>query len=139
MCASARDRVLPNSVAPGMPGAVQLQQHNRNKRNAGGMVELVQLLLPVYDNDGTPFPATLYAEVRRELTDRFGGVTAWVRAPASGTWKEDDGDVVRDDIVVYEVMVEAVDEGWWRDCRERLRRRFRQEELVVRAWPVRLI
>jgi hypothetical protein len=37
---------------------------------------LVQILLPVYDNDGRPFPASSYADVRRELTERFGGLTA---------------------------------------------------------------
>jgi hypothetical protein len=94
---------------------------------------LVQLLLPLYDNKRQAFEATAFAEVRRELTERFGGVTAYARAPARGLWKEDDGTVVRDEIVIYEVMVDDLDRDWWSSFRERLRRRFGQEELVIRA------
>ena len=48
---------------------------------------LVQLILPVYDNDGAPIGRALFAQVRRELTERFGGVTAYTRAPAEGMWE----------------------------------------------------
>lgn len=34
---------------------------------------LVQLILPGYDNEGTPIERQLFVEVRRELTERFGG------------------------------------------------------------------
>ena len=94
---------------------------------------LVQLLLPLYDNQGQPFGADLFADVRNGLTERFGGVTAYARAPARGTWKEYDGTVVRDEIVIYEVMVETLDRAWWSQFRETLRQRFAQDDLVVRA------
>lgn len=97
---------------------------------------LVQLLLPVYDNDDRPFDAQLFADVRRELVEQWGGVTTFTRAPASGAWTEPDGSVVRDDIFIYEVMVERLDRSWWRAYCEQLRRRFSQEELVVRATAV---
>jgi hypothetical protein len=102
-------------------------------------MHLVQLLLPVYDNDGRPFETELFARVRRELTERFGGVTAYTRAPASGAWTEPDGRVVRDDIFIYEVMLEQLDRDWWRKYREDLRRAFRQDELVIRITGVELI
>jgi hypothetical protein len=35
--------------------------------------------------------------------------------------------------VIFAVMADPLDRAWWRDYRERLERRFRQEELVVRA------
>ena len=99
-------------------------------------MHLVQLLLPLRDNDGRPFPASHYAEVRAELTERFGGLTAYTRAPAEGLWTEGDGErATRDDIVVYEVMVDALDRDWWGGFRHSLERRFAQEELVVRAQP----
>jgi hypothetical protein len=98
---------------------------------------LVQLLLPVYDNAGKPFPASHYAAVRGELAERFGGFTAYTRAPAEGLWKDDDGgQAARDDIVVYEVMVEQLDRAWWGRFRADLERRFAQQELVVRAQPI---
>jgi hypothetical protein len=96
-------------------------------------MHLVQILLPVYDSNGDPFDAERHHRVRTELTDEFGGVTAYVRAPAKGTWKDDDGSVARDDVVVYEVMVDSLDRDRWASLRERLRQQFEQEELVVRA------
>jgi hypothetical protein len=95
---------------------------------------LVQLLLPLYDNAGRPIPAATYAELRRELTARFGGLTAYSRAPAEGVW-EDGGERRRDDIIVYEVMVDQLDRPWWATLRERLERELAQSELVVRAHP----
>ncbi len=99
-------------------------------------MHLVQLLLPVYDNAGHAFPASHYASVRDELAGRFGGLTAYTRAPAEGLWSQDSGQQARDDIVVYEVMVEQLDRAWWEGFRARLERLFAQEELVVRAQPV---
>ena len=96
-------------------------------------MHLVQILLPVYDNDGRPFPASSYADVRRELTERFGGLTAYSRAPAEGLWQDEAGPPTRDDIVVYEVMTEQLDRAWWASFRGRLAQRFAQDELLVRA------
>ena len=96
---------------------------------------LVQLLLPLRDNDGAAFDAGVFTRVRATLTERFGGVTAYSRAPAQGAWKEDDGAVVRDDVIVYEVVVDTLDEGWWREYGAELRRLFRQEEMMIRALP----
>lgn len=99
-------------------------------------MHLVQILLPIYDNDGHHFPATHYAGVRTELADRFGGLTAYTRAPAEGLWAEEGKPPAHDDIVVYEVMVDDLDRSWWREFRRTLERRFAQDELVVRAQVV---
>jgi hypothetical protein len=96
-------------------------------------VYLVQLLLPLRDNAGEPFAPAEFARVRRELAERFGGVTFYARSPAVGIWKDDDGGVDRDEIVVAEVMAEEEDRAWWRAYRGELERRFRQEEMVVRS------
>lgn len=102
-------------------------------------MHLVQLLLPLYAQDGAKLPQELFGTVRTELVIRFGGLTAYSRAPAKGLWMDDADRVDQDDIVVYEVMVEALDRGWWSAYREQLRLRFRQEELVVRAQAVELL
>lgn len=96
-------------------------------------MHLVQLLLPVHDNAGAPFPREHFELVRRELTAAFGGVTAFVRSPAQGFWKESPAKEVRDDVVMYEVMIEEIDRSWWASYRETLRERFRQDEIVVRG------
>jgi hypothetical protein len=99
-------------------------------------VHLVQLLVPLYDNTGQPVPQHYFAAVREELTERFGGLTAYVRSPAQGSWKEAEGTVDRDDVVMCEVMVEELDREWWSGYRTRLEERFRQRELLMRALPV---
>lgn len=97
----------------------------------------VQLFLPLYDNEGQPFPKATFAGIRETLTGQFGGVTAHTRAPALGQWKDDEaGQTVTDDVVVYEVLVNTLDRAWWANYKETLRRTFRQDDLLVRAWPV---
>ena len=97
---------------------------------------LVQMLLPLYDNAGRRVPHERFVQLRDELTDRFGGVTAFVRSPAQGTWKEDSGAVDRDEVVMCEVMVDPLDRGWWETYRKTLENRFGQRELMLRALPV---
>ena len=99
-------------------------------------MHMVQLLLPLYDNEGQAFGKALFDRVRDELTEGFGGVTAHRRSPAEGLWKEDGGAVNRDDVVIYEVMAEELDREWWRRYGEDLAERFRQEEMMIRAIPV---
>ena len=71
-------------------------------------MQLIQILLPLYDNAGEPLPAELFTEVRQQLADRFGGLTTYSRAPAQGLWN-DDGETHHDDIVVFEVMAAELD------------------------------
>ena len=98
---------------------------------------LVQLLLPLYDNGRRPFSREHFDEVRHQLTEHFGGVTAYLRSPAVGLWKENDQDVSRDDVVMYEVMSEELGESWWAQYREELEKTFQQEEVLIRAITVR--
>jgi hypothetical protein len=96
-------------------------------------VYLIQILLPLRDNEQRPFPREEFDRVRRELAERFGGVTFYARSPAVGVWKDDEGDESHDDVVVAEVMAPHQDREWWRLYREDLERRFRQDQVVVRA------
>jgi hypothetical protein len=99
-------------------------------------MHLVQLLLPVYDASGEFFPTKHYQSIRKELVERFGGVTTYSRDPARGIWDDIDVGEVEDDIIIYEVMVNALDREWWSAFREELRKQFAQDELVIRALPI---
>ena len=101
-------------------------------------MHLVQLLLPLYNNSGIQFEQKLYTDVRNELVDRFGGITAYTRAPVHGLWQESE-QLVRDDLIIYEIMVEKLEEDWWRGYREILENRFQQQSLVVRAHQILLL
>ncbi len=97
------------------------------------MKYLVQILLPLNDNRGKHFEQELFSATRTELMDRFGGVTAHMQAPARGLWKTEEGEISRDDIVIMEVMVAAIDAEWWSGYKKKLLHRFAQDELVIRA------
>lgn len=96
-------------------------------------MHLVQILLPLFDNDGRRFAPERFERVRAELTEAFGGLTAYRRAPAEGLWKNDSGEVACDAVVIVEVMADQLDRAWWRRYGETLARRFAQQELVIRA------
>jgi hypothetical protein len=102
-------------------------------------VHLVQVLLPTVAPPGTRLDEGRFAQVLRELTERFGGVTAYMRAPALGLWKRDDETVERDDVVMVEVVVDALDRGWWTHYRQLLAARFGQEVVHVRAMTIDLL
>lgn len=100
-------------------------------------MDLVEILLPVRDNAGAAFPKSVFDRVREELTERFGGLTAFMRSPADGYWQDKTGATRADDIIAFEVMAESVDEDWWRAFRKRLEAVFAQEEIVIRAHPIK--
>lgn len=99
-------------------------------------MHLVQVLLPLLDNSRDPIAEAEFARVRDELTTRFGGLTAYTRAPAEGLWKQAPDSTARDEIVLLEIMAEDLDRGWWASYRADLEARFGQEEIVVRAQEI---
>jgi hypothetical protein len=94
-------------------------------------MHLIQLLLPLHDNNKKKFPPEYFGKVRKDLTDRFGGVTAFLRSPAVGLWKEGKDEISRDEVVMFEVMSPQLDKAWWFDYRTELQEKFRQEEVLV--------
>ena len=96
---------------------------------------LIQLLLPTTAAAGGSSIARL-AETRRELVERFKGVTAYVRSPAKGLWTAADGHTEADDVVMVEVVTETFDRLWWRTYATRLAQRFHQDTIHVRAMSV---
>jgi hypothetical protein len=103
------------------------------------MPHLVQILLPLRKRDSSDVPAALFAEVRGELTQRFGGVTAYSRSPATGLWKNTEAEVEREQVIMVEVVVDAFDPDWWTRYRDRLAKRFDQEEIHARAIAIERI
>ena len=94
---------------------------------------LIQILLPIHAGDGSPFASEMFARVRAELTEQFGGVTAYSRSPATGLWKRPDEAIERDQVIMVEVVVDQFDRDWWIAYREQLEKRFGQEEVLTRA------
>lgn len=122
---------MPESSYSSGPGADSPSPDSEPRR-----AFLIQLLLPVRDREGLPYPRATYDQLARELAAHFGGLTAYTRSPAAGLWEDESGRTVRDDVVAYEVMVDELDDAWWRALRRRLEVELVQEELVVRALPI---
>jgi len=96
----------------------------------------IRLLLPLYDNEGQTFARAEFARVREELTEKFGGVTAYLRSPAEGVWKDEEGGVSRDSVVAFEVLADDLERDWWVAYRDNLTARFRQDEVMITATRV---
>ena len=99
---------------------------------------LVQLLLPTGGAARADGLAPL-AQTRRELAERFNGLTAYLRSPAKGWWTAPDGRTEQDDVVMVEVVTDSFDRGWWRTYAATLAARFGQESIHVRAVPVDML
>lgn len=98
-------------------------------------MHLVEIFLPLTDPDGQRFGLERYGAILKEMTDRFGGVTAFNRAPAQGTFW-DGTSVEHDDLVIFEVMAATLDRAWWKSYRQTLERSFNQDEILIRVTPV---
>jgi len=102
-------------------------------------MQLIQILLPLYNNQKEAFPTDTFTHIRQELTDKFGGITAFSRAPATGLWKENEEKTVKDEIIIYEVMAEILEQAWWQNYKESLEKTFRQEEILIRTWEIQVL
>ena len=100
---------------------------------------LVQIFLPLYNNAGKRFPKKLYGEVRNTLVARFGGLTVYSRAPASGLWEKKAGETIHDEMIIFEIMTKKLGASWWRKYRGSLEKRFEQDQVIVRAQTFQLL
>ena len=100
---------------------------------------LIQLLLPSSGGAAAADRLAPLMETRRELADRFSGLTAYVRSPAKGWWTAADGHTEQDDVVMVEVVTDSFDRAWWRTYAATLALRFDQERIHVRAVPVEML
>lgn len=99
---------------------------------------LVQMLLPLADNRGKRISRASFIHVKDELARRFGGVTAYVQAPAEGQWI-DRGRKVHDQVITIEVMTNGLHRKWWKRYRKTLEAKFRQREVVLRATKMKML
>lgn len=101
-----------------------------------GRSYLVEILLPRETGHGQPIGEDWFDGFLKELTDRFGGATSFLRSPGQGQWQSGGG-TEKDSIVVVEVMVEEIDSSYWQSLRERLEHELSQDEVVIRAQEIR--
>jgi hypothetical protein len=100
-------------------------------------MELFQVVLPLFDNNGITLQRALFTQTVGELTDKFGGATAFTRNPAEGFWEDSGGDVTHDEVIIVEVLVRDPEDEWWADYKRTLEARFKQDTILIRAIPCR--
>ncbi len=93
---------------------------------------LVQVFIPLYDNEGNKFNKSHFAYTRRLLMQEFGGVTIYNRAPAEGLWQDENGKVSKDDIIIFEVMAKKIKKTWWKGFKKIVINTFSQKEVLIR-------
>ena len=96
-------------------------------------MRLIQIFLPLYDNNKRRFDKALYDELRTRLKDQFGGVTLYRNTPAEGLWEDEAGKTSFDELIIAEVMIREINEEWWQQFRQRLEQVFDQEEILIRS------
>lgn len=97
---------------------------------------LVEILLPTQTGDGKAVGRDWFESLLNELTEKFGGVTSFVRAPGEGLWQRGDG-IEQDNIAMIEIMTESIDPAYWERLRTRLEKELSQEEIIVRSHETR--
>jgi hypothetical protein len=100
-----------------------------------GPSHLVQILLPKETGKGEPIGKHWFDGFLKQLKDKFGGATSFLRAPGTGLWQSGGG-TEKDSIAVVEVMAEEIDRVYWQSLRKRLERELYQEEIVIRAQEI---
>ena len=101
-------------------------------------MHVVEIFLPLRDNAGTAFAASLFEAEKARLVERFGGLTAYARAPAQGLWNDGEKPV-SDQIVIFEVMTETLEREWWTAYRTDLEVTFRQDTVLIRCSSVDIL
>ena len=89
------------------------------------------LFIPLNYNDGSPVETRKFQALQQRLLDRFGGVTFFPQ-PNEGLWRM--GDVTyRDEIVIYRVLAKKHRSArrFLAQLKEKLKRSFRQEEILI--------
>lgn|GEM_PF-115379 len=98
---------------------------------------LVQLFLPIREENGSSFPIHYYNQLSTQLKEKFGGITIYNRSPATGLWKESGAQTVQDELLVYEVLTTSIENDYWQALKTKLEKQFRQTEILVLFTKIR--
>jgi hypothetical protein len=91
-----------------------------------------EVLIPLADNEGRPFPWSRIEGVSTRLPKRFGGCRSQPFAPHLGLWKYR-GVVYREGLLLLTVDAPRADASleWMLAFKQRLKRQFQQLEIYV--------
>jgi hypothetical protein len=96
-------------------------------------MHLIQVFIPLAGGDGKRFPRSHFEALEETLVAEFTGFTSYPRAPASGLWKGPNAEVQQDDLIIYEIMTDNVEDDWWKTFRQSLEELFQQDKILIRS------
>ncbi|PPK98941.1 hypothetical protein [Parapedobacter indicus] len=102
-------------------------------------MKLVQVFVPLTDNDGNRFSESYFETLKSDLNEKFGGVTVYKQMPIEGFWKETEKKTEKDVLAIFEVLVDVMDTPYWKQLKVQLETNFRQKDLLIRYWEVMMI
>ena len=94
---------------------------------------LIELFVPLAKPQGGSIDQAVFDRIKQQLAERFGGVTAFVQAPAEGVWKSPSEETIEDRVAILQVMMKEIDVNWWREFRTTLEQELDQDEILVRS------
>ena len=97
---------------------------------------MIEFYIPITkDGPGERYSEDLW-EVQNTILERFGGFTAY---EAGGCWKDPNGKLVWDRIMVYRCLIDAMADTEVRELTEKFRELLGQDELWATCDPTYLI
>jgi len=94
----------------------------------------LEILLPVANNNGKPFPKEMFSALEQELIKNFSGLTVYSSAPITGFWKPDQK-VLQQQLMVYELFLREFDPTYWEKMKRKLEKKFNQTEVMIICGP----
>ena len=109
------------------------------ERKSRNLLCRYEVLVPLLFNDGVAVPETLVAETFTELRTRFGAASGETQVLHGVS--EHKGVVYKDDLMRFVVDVSDTDEHlqFFKDFKERLKKRFQQWDVWITSHPVEVI
>jgi ketopantoate reductase len=102
-------------------------------------MNLIQIFVPAMEGRDV-HARQKYTAIRDVLIEKFGGLTEYDKAPASGFWEKNASEaVMHDQMIIYEVQCDELDTAWWRQFRLKLEQTFEQDEVLIRSQLIQIL
>ncbi|MEK6690069.1 MAG: hypothetical protein AABY78_02060 [Nitrospirota bacterium] len=103
-------------------------------------MKVYDIYLPLRYNDDREIEPSKFDQTRKELIDRFGGLSVLPSQGATieGWWRFKE-EIVRDEIRIFRVFTGSEDDDFWKKYKTILKDRFQQEEIFILSYDVSII
>ncbi|QDW26287.1 inorganic diphosphatase [Pedobacter sp. KBS0701] len=108
---------------------------DKGRRNNHDKQKLIQLFLPLTNSRSAD---QKLKALEQKLIKNFGGLSIYAQNPVLGSWREK-GQLEKDKMMVFEVMVPLVDQKFWKKLKTSLEKQFRQKEILIRSLDIGMI